>query len=56
MKDFGHLAYFLGLEIHNAQKGLFVNQHKYLKDLVTFTSIRASEKADTPMEFETKKK
>ena len=29
MKDLGHLTYFLGLEVHSRDHGLFLNQHKY---------------------------
>lgn len=35
MKYLGPLTYFLGLEVHTVKGGLFINQHKYTKDLIT---------------------
>ena len=35
MKDLGQLTYFLGLEVHHRANGIFVNQHKYIQDLIT---------------------
>ncbi|XP_022137319.1 uncharacterized protein LOC111008814 [Momordica charantia] len=35
ISDLGELKYFLGLEIHKHSSGLFVNQAKYLTDLLT---------------------
>ena len=35
IKDLGQLTYFLGLEVHHWASGIFVNQHKYIQDLIT---------------------
>ena len=39
MKDLSQLTYFLGLEVHYRSHGLFVNQHKYIQDLITLASL-----------------
>ena len=40
MKDLGHLTYFLGLEVHSRDHGLFLNQHKYIKDLIELAGLK----------------
>lgn len=35
LKDLGDLHFFLGLHIHCTPKGLFINQAKYIIDLLT---------------------
>ena len=39
MKDLGPLTYFLGLEVHQSNKGLIFNQHKYAIDLIDLASL-----------------
>lgn len=34
LKDLGQLHYFLGLEVRNFSRGIFVFQTKYIKDLL----------------------
>lgn len=34
MKDLGPLTYFLGLQVHKIQGGLFINQHEYTRDVI----------------------
>ncbi|XP_074328123.1 uncharacterized protein LOC141666036 [Apium graveolens] len=34
IKDLGFIHYFLGLELHRSIRGIFVNQHKYIMDIV----------------------
>ena len=48
MKDLGQLAYFLGLKVHFQQKDIFVNQHKYIQDLIQLVGLTNSAPADTP--------
>ena len=50
MKDLGQLTYFIGLEVHYRSQGLFVNQHKYIQDLITLASLEDTSSVDTPME------
>ena len=42
MKDLGRLNYFLGLEVHYAPTSIFVNQHKYIDDLIALASLTKS--------------
>ena len=54
MKDLGQLTYFLGLEVHYRSHGLFVNQHKYIQDLITLAGFEDTSSVDTPMEVNVK--
>ena len=54
MKDLGQLPYFLGLEVHYRSHGLFVNQHKYIQDLITLAGLEDTSFVDTPMEVNVK--
>ena len=50
MKDLSQLTYFLGLEVHYQSHGLFVNQHKYIQDLITLAGLEDTSSVDTPIE------
>ncbi|RVW77694.1 Retrovirus-related Pol polyprotein from transposon RE1 [Vitis vinifera] len=54
MKDLGQLTYFLGLEVHHWASGIFVNQHKYIQDLITLAGLEDTSYVDTPMEVNVK--
>ena len=54
MKDLSQLTYFLGLEVHYRSHGLFVNQHKYIQDLITLAGLEDTSSVDTPMEVNVK--
>ncbi|RVW81941.1 Retrovirus-related Pol polyprotein from transposon TNT 1-94 [Vitis vinifera] len=54
MKDFGQLTYFLGLEVHHRASGIFVNQHRYIQDLITLAGLEDTSSVDTPMEVNVK--
>ena len=54
MKDLVHLTYFLGLEVHYRSHGLFMNQHKYIQDLITLARLEDTSSVDTPMEVNVK--
>ena len=54
MKDLGQFTYFLGLEVHYRSHGLFVNQHKYIQDLITLAGLEDISSVDTPMEVNVK--
>ena len=56
MKDLGQLTYFLGLEVHYRSHGLFVNQHKYIQDLITLAGLKDTSSVDTPIEVNVKYK
>lgn len=54
MKDLGQLTYFLGLEVHHQPQGIFLNQHKYIMDLVQLGGLTNTNSVDTPMEINVK--
>ncbi len=54
MKDLGQLTYFLGLEVHHRPQGIFLNQHKYIQDLVQLAGLTDTNSVDTPMELNVK--
>ncbi|XP_022874314.1 uncharacterized protein LOC111393155 [Olea europaea var. sylvestris] len=54
MKDLGQLTYFLGLEVHHWANGIFLNQHKYVQDLIAFAGLEDFSSVDTPMELNVK--
>ena len=54
MKDLGQLTYFLGLEVHYRSHGLFMNQHKYIQDLITLAGLEDTSSVETPMEVNVK--
>jgi len=54
MKDLGHLIYFFGLKVHSRDHGLFLNQHKYIQDLIELVGLKDATAVDTPMEVNVK--
>ena len=50
MKDIGHLKYFLGIEVSQSDKGIFLSKRKCALDLLQETSMSARQPADTPVE------
>lgn len=54
MNDLGSLTYFLGLEVHTDSSGIFLNQHKYMLDLIKLAGLQDSPTVDTPLEVNTK--
>ena len=51
MKDFGHLSYFLGLEITHSTDGLYITQVKYTSDLLSRAGLTDSKTIDIPIEL-----
>lgn len=49
-KDLGKLRYFLGIEIADSRKGIFMSQRKYVLDLLTETGLLGCKPVDTPMD------
>ncbi|XP_065622274.1 uncharacterized mitochondrial protein AtMg00810-like [Quercus suber] len=51
MKDFGHLSYFLGLEIIYSTDELYITQAKYAFELLSRAGLIESKTVDTPVEL-----
>lgn len=54
MEDLGLSTYFLGLEVHQTNKKIFLHQHKYITDLIAITGLQNSILVDTPLKVNTK--
>lgn len=54
MKDLCPLTYFLGLEVHTDSSGIFLNQHKYTRKLISLAGLQDSSSVDTPLEVNVK--
>ncbi|RVW21087.1 Retrovirus-related Pol polyprotein from transposon RE1 [Vitis vinifera] len=50
IKDLGALKYFLGMEFARSKEGIFVNQRKYVLDLLDDTGMLGCKPAETPIE------
>nr|GEU38957.1 hypothetical protein [Tanacetum cinerariifolium] len=49
IKDLGKLKYFLGIEVVDAEKGICLNQRKYVLDLLSEYGMLACKPVDTPL-------
>ena len=49
MSMVGELSYFLGLHIRQMDEGIFINQVKYVKDLLKKYGLESCKKIFTPM-------
>jgi len=56
IKDLGNLKYFLGIEIAISHKGLFLNQHKYVLDLLKDAKMIDAKPAPIPLDSKLKLK
>jgi hypothetical protein len=54
IKDLGHLNYFLGIEMAGSSKGLFLNQRKYILDLLEDVEMTNCKPALTPLDSKLK--
>ena len=54
MRMVGELSYFLGLYIRQMNEGIFINQAKYMKDLLKKYGLEGCKKISTPMATSTK--
>ncbi|RVW66530.1 Retrovirus-related Pol polyprotein from transposon RE1 [Vitis vinifera] len=54
IKDLGALKYFLGMEFARSKEGIFVNQGKYVLDLLDETGMLGCKPAETPIESNVK--
>lgn len=49
LKDLGPLHFFLGIEVIPTQNGLFLTQHKYIRDLLARTCMDGAKDVTTPL-------
>jgi len=49
LKDLGTLHYFLGVECHRTPSGLFLSQHKYIRDLLLLLKMDGVKPVSSPM-------
>ncbi|GLT45830.1 hypothetical protein SLA2020_196340 [Shorea laevis] len=49
MSDIGEMSYFLGMEIHQCESGIFVSQHKYALDVLKKFSMDKCKSVPTPL-------
>lgn len=49
LKDLGPLHFFLGIEVIPTREGLFLSQHKYIRELLARTSMEGAKDVTTPL-------
>jgi hypothetical protein len=49
VKDMGQLHFFLGMEVIPTTTGLFLSQHKYIRDLLTKLNMHGAKAVITPL-------
>ncbi|MBE2321147.1 hypothetical protein DVA67_034775, partial [Solirubrobacter sp. CPCC 204708] len=54
MSMMGELTFFLGLQIKQTQSGIFINQAKYVKDMLKKFGMENAKQSPTPMSTSTK--
>src|SRR5690606_15940118 len=48
-KDMGDIHYFLGIQVHQMEEGLFMNQFKYAQDLLVTAGMQDCAPMPTPL-------
>nr|GEV26018.1 hypothetical protein [Tanacetum cinerariifolium] len=49
MSLMGHMSFFLGLQLSQSPRGIFLNQSKYISEVIKKYSLLTSDSVDTPM-------
>ena len=50
IKDLGNAKYFLGIEIARNSKGIYLNQRKYVLDIINNLGLMGCKASNTPMQ------
>lgn len=53
LKDIGDLFFFLGIEVIPTKFGLFISQHKYIRDLLSKTNMIDAKQVSTMLSIST---
>lgn len=54
IKDLGLIKYYLGLEVHRTDQGMFLHQHKFIHDLVLEAGLSDAKPLSLPVDFNIK--
>lgn len=54
IKDLGLIKYYLGLEIHRTDNGMFFHQHKFIHDLLLEAGLENAKPLSLLVDFNTK--
>lgn len=54
MKNLKNITYCLGWKIYRSIEGIFINQYKYIKDLIALARLEHSTLIDTQLEINVK--
>lgn len=49
IKDMGQAKYFLGLEVARSYAGIFINQRKYISDLIFYVGLLEAKATNIPL-------
>ena len=49
IKDLGQLAYFLGIEVHRNENGIFLSQKKYIQDILADAGMENCDSVSAPL-------
>ena len=49
MSMFGEIKFFVGLQVHQLKHGIFVNQSKYIKEILKTFGLEDSKPISTPL-------
>ena len=51
MSMFGEIKFFMGLQVHQMKHGIFINQSKYIKEILKTFELEDSNLVSTPMKI-----
>lgn len=54
IKDLGLAKYYLGLEVHRSETGIYIHQHKFVHDLLVEASLHDAKPLSLPVDYTVK--